>query len=362
MKAICFFLPQYHPIPENDEWWGPGFTEWRNVTRVGPLFHGHYQPHRPADLGFYDLRLPETRQYQAKLATQYGISGFCYYHYWFQGKRLLERPITEVLNTGEPNFPFCLCWANENWTRRWDGKNQEILIEQTYSESDDESHFNSLLPYFRDNRYIKVSGRPLFLVYRSTFLPNARQTTALWRSLAQRSGLPGLYLVKCESIPAERVSPPSNDGFDAALDFQPDWSSFPHRLQPSLPWRVLNRLRLAPSHPFRQNSIFSYSDFVDTMINRPKVNYPRIPSVVPSWDNYSRRSNGGAVILHESSPECYENWLTYVVNDSETFSHLPEPMVFINAWNEWAEGNHLEPDLRWGRAYLEATSKVLAKA
>lgn len=360
-KLLAFHLPQYHPIPENDEWWGPGFTEWRNVARAIPLFPGHYQPHLPADLGYYDLRLPEVRQQQADLARQYGIHGFCYYHYWFSGKQLLERPVAEILSSGQPDFPFCLCWANENWTRRWDGRDQEILIQQQYSPSDDEAHIKSLLNIFRDERYIRIDGRPLFLVYRSTFLPNALQTTTTWRSIAKDNGLQDLYLVKCESIPAERVKSPEVDGFDASLDFQPDSGAFPSALKPPAHWRARKRLKLAQSHPFRDNSVLLYEDFVRAMLSRPKVNYPRFPSLVPGWDNSARRRNGGALILHDSSPDLYADWLFDICHDVNTLGKLPEPIVFINAWNEWGEGNHLEPDLRWSHDYLEATAKVLGR-
>ncbi|MDJ0634982.1 MAG: glycoside hydrolase family 99-like domain-containing protein [Xenococcaceae cyanobacterium MO_188.B29] len=181
IKAIAFYLPQYHPIPENDKWWGKGFTEWTSVAKAKPLFKDHYQPHLPADLGFYDLRLPEVRQAQADLAREYGIYGFCYYHYWFNGKRLLERPFNEVLESGKPDFPFCLCWANENWTRRWDGQDREILIEQKYSVVDDREHIKSLISAFKDPRYIKIDGKPLFLIYRVNSLPDPSLTQKIWR-------------------------------------------------------------------------------------------------------------------------------------------------------------------------------------
>ena len=190
--VLAFYLPQFHPIPENDQWWGKGFTEWSNVSKAKPLFQGHYQPHLPADLGFYDLRLPETRAAQAEMAREHGIDGFCYYHYWFNGRRILERPIREILAAGEPKFPFCVCWANENWTRRWDGRDAEVLLEQRYSVQDDIAHIRSLIPMFEDARYIRVDGKPLFLVYRSTAIPDARATTDRWRREAERAGLPGL--------------------------------------------------------------------------------------------------------------------------------------------------------------------------
>jgi len=191
IRAIALYLPQFHPVPENDEWWGRGFTEWRNVAKAKALFPGHYQPHLPADLGFYDLRLPEVREAQAELASQHGIHGFCYYHYWFNGRRILERPFNEVLESGKPDFPFCLCWANENWTRVWDGGERNVLLEQHYSFEDDLAHIRSLIPAFKDPRYIRINGKPLFLVYRTELLPDPAKTAALWQKEAIKAGLPG---------------------------------------------------------------------------------------------------------------------------------------------------------------------------
>ena len=363
-KAIAFYLPQFHPIPENDNWWGTGFTEWRNVVQARPLFPGHYQPHIPSDLGFYDLRLPEVRLQQSELARRYGIDGFCFYHYWFSGKQLLERPVTEIFESGEPDFPFCLCWANENWTRRWDGHDKEILIAQDYSLEDDMAHILTLIPYFRDPRYLRIDNKPLFLVYRSSLLPDPLQTTSLWRRVARENGIDDLYLVKVESFPSERKRDPRLDGFDAALDFQPDWGSLPKPILPIRAWHMLCRLidkydiggRMRPL----PNRIMTYKSVVRAMLSRPHVPYPRIPCVTPSWDNSSRRRGGGAVVLHSSTPQLYGAWLASVLSDTLTMQRLPEPLVFINGWNEWAEGNHLEPDLRWNHAYLEQTLQALS--
>ncbi len=230
-RAIAFYLPQFHPIPENDQWWGKGFTEWTNVIKARPLFKNHYQPHLPADLGFYDLRLPETRKAQADLARQHGIHGFCYYHYWFNGKRLLERPLDEVLTSGQPDFPFCICWANENWTRRWNGEDQDILIKQTYSSEDDLNHIRTLIPYFRDHRYIKVNGRPLILIYRVSSLPHPAQTAAIWRREAIRAGFPDLYLCTVVSLGTLDFDPASI-GFDSAVDFPPNCNHRTQRIKP----------------------------------------------------------------------------------------------------------------------------------
>ena len=213
-RPIAFYLPQFHPIPENDKWWGPGFTEWTNTAKARPLFRGHYQPHVPADLGFYDLRQPETREAQARMAREHGVEAFCYYHYWFgHGRRLLERPFEEVLRSGQPDFPFCLCWANETWTGVWHGLSNRVLVQQEYPGADDDRrHFETLLPAFRDQRYVKVDGRPLFLVYSPAGLPDAKAFTTLWQRLAKEAGLPGLYLVGIANEPWQ----PEPNGFDGA--------------------------------------------------------------------------------------------------------------------------------------------------
>lgn len=339
VRAIAFYLPQYHPIPENDAWWGEGFTEWTNVVRAQPLFDGHYQPHLPSTLGFYDLRLPEVRNAQADLAKEYGIYGFCYYHYWFNGRRLLERPFQEVLSSGEPDLPFCLCWANENWTRAWDGRQGEVLIEQNYCEEDDRKHIQWLLRVFRDKRYIRVDNRPFMLIYLSTRLPNVRRTVEIWREEAKKSG-EGLYLCKVESAPYEYGNPGS-DGFDACVEFQPDWGN----LGPV-------KRRLPNGHV-----VFDYAEIVERMLNKPVPPYKRFPCVTPMWDNSPRRKQA-ALIIDNSTPDLYEKWLRTVVAKLEAHN-LDENIVFINAWNEWGEGNHLEPGAKHGKAYLEATRNAL---
>ncbi len=359
IKAIAFYLPQYHPIPENDEWWGKGFTEWKNVSKAKPLFPNHYQPHMPADLGFYDLRLPEARQAQAALAQEYGIHGFCYYHYWFTGRRLLERPFNDVLATKEPDLPFCLCWANENWTRRWDGQDADILAEQIYSEADDLQHLRYLAQAFQDPRYIRIDGKPLFLVYRAGKIPNPLATTTIWRDEAQRLGVGELYLVRVESFPNEH-NDPASIGFDATVEFQPDWGNLGLPLQRGRKWTLARRLKLAEL-AYGQNNIYDYETIVERMLAKPTVPYQRFPCVTPAWDNTARRKDGNATILQNSTPELYEHWLNTVVS-RELSKPNSDRIVFVNAWNEWAEGNHLEPCQKWGHAYLEATQRVLKTA
>lgn len=354
-RQIAFYLPQFHPIPENDEWWGKGFTEWTNVSRARPLFKGHQQPHLPADLGFYDLRLPEVREEQAAMARQCGIHGFCYYHYWFNDKRLLERPFSDVLESGRPDLPFCLCWANENWTRAWDGDNKDVLIGQKYSERDDRKHIAWLVNAFRDDRYIRIAGKPIFLVYRAAQLPDALKTTSIWREEALRLGIGEIYLCRVESF-ADECEDPSKIGFDAAVEFQPDWHSLGLPLRRNRFWRLLTRLHLSDTS-YQSNKIYEYASITRNMLQKSVPAYTRFPCVTPGWDNTSRRKTN-AVIFKDSTPDLYEQWLRQVI---EKFvpSSAEENLVFINAWNEWGEGNHLEPCQKWGRAYLEATRNAL---
>jgi lipopolysaccharide biosynthesis protein len=350
------YLPQFHPIPENDAWWGRGFTEWTNVVKAKPLFPGHYQPHLPADLGFYDLRVPEVRQAQADLARDHGIHAFCYYHYWFNGKRLLERPFTEVLKTGQPDFPFCLCWANENWTRVWDGQNREVLLEQQYSEQDDRAHIRSLLDTFSDPRYLRISGRPVFLVYRASRLPHPTRTTEIWREEAHAHGLGNLFLIKADSAATETQTP-SSLGFDAAMAFQPTWRHLGWPRHRTRLGQLGSRIGIFSS-AFQQHRVYDYGEIVTRMLSIPDP-YPRFPCVSPMWDNSARRRSDG-IILTDSTPAKYEYWLSAVLEEFQPPTP-DEDLIFINAWNEWAEGNHLEPDQRWGSAYLSATKRAYTK-
>lgn len=356
IRAIAFHLPQFHPIPENDSWWGKGFTEWSNVSKARPLFEDHYQPHLPADLGFYDLRLPETRKAQADLAREYGVYGFCYYHYWFNGRRLLERPVNEIVASGEPDFPFCLCWANENWTRRWDGQEQEILLKQIYSLEDDLAHIHSLIPIFKDPRYIKIGGKPLFLVYRIGLLPNPEETIKLWRQEARHAGLPGLYLANVESFRDDHGAA-GRLPLDAAVEFAPDSRCAPPAIRPFRRKPPFFRKR-SVGPPWSNNYISSYPALKAAMLQKAVPAYLRYRCITPMWDNSARRKEGATVLI-DSTPAAYGDWL------SETIRKFVPPtpaenFVFINAWNEWAEGNHLEPCQKWGRAYLEATRQALS--
>lgn len=351
-RLIAFYLPQYHTIPENDEWWGEGFTEWRNVAKAEPQFSGHYQPHIPADLGYYDLRHEQTRIAQADLAKKYGIEGFCYYHYWFNGKRLLERPLEDLLKSGKPDFPFCICWANENWTRRWDGEDQQVLIRQQYSEEDDRRHIQMLMPIFEDKRYMRVNGKPLFLVYRTENIPNPARTAEIWREEARKAGIGELYLCRVESI---GKCDPKAINFDAALEFAPDWWNKGPQLKADS--ELLAQAGDGVKEVCDNNFVHSYPALADTMMAKAIPDYKWFRCVTPGWDNWARRTKGANIYIN-STPEKYQSWLSRAISNSNGRLLGEERIVFINAWNEWAEGNHLEPDQKFGHAYLEATRQA----
>ena len=378
LRGIAIYLPQFHPIPENNEWWGKGFTEWRNVTKAKPLFKDHYQPHLPADLGFCDLRVPEVREQQAALAKEYGIYGFCYYHYWFNGKRLLERPFQEVFESGKPDFPFMLCWANENWTRKWDGRQKDILIKQEYSEEDDRKHIQSLIPYFKDKRYIRINNKPVFAVYRSKHLPDINSTLRIWREEAAKHNME-LYICRFESC-LEGGQEYMHE-FDAAIDFQP-WGremneyklSLLKKKQQSVSFTIESIIqgqvikKISPKRflyfksklqsEFFGRFIHGYEDYINYVMSKGYPdNYKVFPGITPMWDNTARQKKNPGILLG-SNPELYKKWFKHIVEKFQPYSR-EENFVFINAWNEWAEGNHLEPCQKWGRKYLEVTKEVL---
>ena len=334
-RFVAFYLPQFHPIPENDEWWGKGFTEWTNTAKARPLFPGHYQPHIPADLGFYDLRLPETRAAQAQMAREHGISAFCYYHYWFAGRRILERPFNEVLASGEPDFPFCLCWANQTWTGVWHGAPNRILIEQTYpGKADHEAHFAALLPAFQDRRYLRVDDKPVFAIFEPAKIPNPRQVIAFWRQLARDARLPGLHMVGCAY---SNLMDPAQIGLDAAIA------------------TLLPPLR--KTKPDGQPSIYRYEKIAPRLVPEPRPGINAYPCVIPGFDN-TPRSGANGLVLHESTPELFGKHLRHALEVVRGHTDA-QRIVFAKSWNEWAEGNHLEPDLKFGRAYLEQIRKAL---
>lgn len=353
-RVIAIHLPQFYPFPENDEWWGKGFTEWRNVTKGRPRFKGHYQPHLPADLGFYDLRLKECRLEQQKLAKEYGINGFCYYHYWFNGHLLMEKPVEGHLADKNETFPFMLCWANENWHRNWAGNYNKVLIEQHYSKEDDIAHFKYLLPFFKDDRYIKVDGRPVFAIYKQQLVPDIHQMINTFQECAKKEGF-SIYFLKFDSHGSGNSLPSC---FDAAVEFPPQ--NIPKQLNNWKTHPVESFCRRILGITFGNNKI-SYSKYVHSLINLPSFSsYKRYPGLMPSFDNSCRRVNQPFEVFIGSTPDLFGEWAEHVLKDFKPFSK-EENFVFINAWNEWAEGNHMEPDLKWGRGYLEALKNAVDK-
>lgn len=351
IRAIAFYLPQFHPIPENDQWWGKGFTEWTNVTKAKPLFKGHVQPNLPGELGFYDLRVPETRESQAQLAKQYGIEGFCYWHYWFgNGKRILDKIFEEVLVSGKPDFPFCLAWANETWTGIWHGAKDTILIEQTYpGEEDFKAHFSYLIRAFQDKRYIRVNNKPLFLVYKPHLIPNIELFVNTFRAEAKKAGLDGIYLVGNNSTEGWN---PLEHGFDATAP------TALHRVSNDPRFHVRLRKKIKRTiFPSKTYHVYEYKDAIKRMLIKEPLPYPNYPCVLPNWDNTPRSGTAGWV-LKNSTPELFRAHLKEAIGLLEPFPRQ-QKLLFLKSWNEWAEGNYLEPDSKHGRAYLEVLKEEI---
>ncbi len=348
-RAVAFYLPQYFPIPENDEWWGPGFTEWTNTAKARRLFPGHQQPTLPSELGFYDLRVPETRQAQSDLAQEHGVEAFAYWHYWFGGgERILERPFNEVLTSGSPSISFCLAWANQTWSGIWHGAHDKVLKAQTYpGPEDDQAHFDTIVAAFRDERYLRVDDRPVFYVFRPEELPDAAAFVDRWQAMARAAGLPGLYLVAEASDllgAGPRYTRAHADGFDAEVYMR-------------LPAQV-NRLTRLRMRAIRKSmggpEIWPYADdIMDVSRTGPTAQ----PCVYPNWDNTPRSGRRGLVITG-ATPARFERNVRDAV---DRLADRPEQerLLWVKSWNEWAEGNHLEPDLVEGRGWLEALSRGL---
>lgn len=348
VKLVAFHLPQFHAIPENDAWWGAGFTEWSNVAKAQPQFLGHYQPRLPGELGFYDLRTPGVLARQAALARQYGIGAFAFHYYWFAGKRLLEAPLDAFLADKSIDIEFCLCWANENWTRRWDGDEDKVLIAQDHT-LDDHSHvFADLARYMDDSRYLRIDGKPILVVYRPDIIASAAEMTALWRREAEKRGWPGVFLVASNAF---RFEEPQRLGFDALVEFPPH-GFVADRIESKLRW--LN--------PNPGGVVYDYAQVAETEakhMQTARAGAPVFPGVMPGWDNEARRPGAGAV-YHGATPQAYGAWLRAAVERAKRSLPADRRFVFINAWNEWAEGAYLEPDRAFGRAYLAETAKVMS--
>jgi len=343
IKLIAFYLPQFYPIKENDEWWGKGFTEWANVARAVPQFIGHYQPRLPGELGFYDLRVFEVQKRQVELAKQYGIYGFCFHFYWFNGRTLLERPIKEFV--GNFDFPFCLNWANENWTRRWDGKENEVLMAQRHSPEDDIEFIKYVSGYLKNKNYIRINSRPLLIIYRPALLPSPKETAARWRGWCLKNGVGEIYLAATHSF--EHVDPESI-GFDAVIDFPPN--TFPLS-------DIANQFKII--NPNFKGVLLDYRNAVEFSKNYIKPPYKKFRGICPSWDNEARKPGRGTVLVN-SSPDAYKEWLRILCDYTNKNFDPEERLIFINAWNEWAESAYIEPDRRYGYAYLQATAEALS--
>lgn len=347
VKVLAFYLPQFHPIPENDAWWGEGFTEWTNVRPAQPLYAGHDQPRVPGELGYYNLEDASVRERQAELARSHGIYGFCYYYYWFGGKKLLQKPIEDVVRTGKPDFPFCVIWANETWSRRWDGRNEDILVQQTYSEDDARDFARELIPLFQDPRYIRVDGRPMLLIYRPADIPDPVAYTRIWRDVWRDAGVGEVHLV-CALTTA--FPDPLRSGFDAAVEFPPHKSVFPYP-------KKLDPAKTGLPAGFSGQS-YDYRDFVANHLESREPSYSLYRTLMLRWDNTARLKAASRIWLH-CDPTVFTLWLARTVARAVKSHPVAERFVFINAWNEWAEGTYLEPDTSYGDQFLRATRGTL---
>ncbi len=341
-KLIAFYLPQFHRIAENAEWWGPGFTEWTNVAKGKPNFDGHYQPHIPRDFGFYDLANVEVMREQAEYARLYGIGAFCFHYYWFSGRRILEKPIHNFLKS-DIQIDFCFCWANENWTRTWSGDTKSVLLEQKYADGDEECFIQSLVDAFNDPRYIRVNNKPMLVVYRAKQMPNPIASIEKWRAEVLRLGFPGLHVV---AVDFYDISDPGEVGADALVEFPPHKFNFPQNHPDNIP---------ALSNPRFTGGLVDYRKVVLQSALRPKPNFTFYRGIIPSWDNTARRQDNPTILIN-ATPSIFGAWLKFIRSYTRlNFQSSEENFIFINAWNEWGEGCHLEPDIRWGLGYLEET-------
>jgi hypothetical protein len=361
-RVIAIYLPQYHPISENDETWGKGFTEWTNVGKAKPLFRKHYQPRIPADLGYYDLRLSETREAQAEMAKDAGVEGFMYWHYYFgNGRRLLERPFNEVLKSGKPDFPFCLGWANHSWTTKtWTkdkfGFKDKLIVKQDYPGIDDEiSHFNSLLEAFKDKRYICVDNEPVFVIYAPLEIPETYRFIQLWKKLARENGLKGIHFVGLIGGWIENYQKVLDLGFDAIIPANM-WTA---ESKVKGKWKKLIQHKLREIFPEFLLDKYKYSEIIENFYTEYDKQTNAYPSILPQWDR-SARSGRKAVIYTGSTPKLFEK---HVLNALEIIKEKPfeKKILFLRSWNEWAEGNYVEPDLKFGSGYLDVLRKLIKK-
>jgi hypothetical protein len=374
VKLLAFYFPQFHAIPENDEWWGKGFTDWVNVRGARPMFDGHYQPRVPLGNRYYDQSEKATIEWQIETARSHGVHGFCHYHYWFDGKQLLNTPTDIVMESKELDFPFCLAWANETWSRRWDGRDHHILQEQTHRPDKAiwEAHFNYLFRAWSDERAIKVDGKPLFLIYRAHRVNQIGEMFDFWRELAHRRGLPGLYFATIKQY--EFPMPEVLKHFDAVVQFQPFEALYSPDFEVPLPTIQRGRAvqlarRLLPEKAqdvlravryslFEGLTFYDYDSVWKHILKAEReAGIPAFPGAFVDWDNTARYKKR-ARIFRGASPERFEHWFRQLVQVTAQ-RPAPEHFIFLNAWNEWAEGTYLEPDARYGSKYLEAVRRSL---
>ncbi len=347
-KLIAFYLPQFHTISLNNKYIEQGFTEWTNVTKILPQFIGHYQPHLPVDVGFYDLTTDKIMYRQIELAKMYGIYGFCFYYYWFSGgKRLLETPLFNFLKNKELDIPFALCWANESWAKQWDGGNKEVMMEQKFSYDDCDKFFFDILPFWKDERYIKVNNRPLFIIYNPKLFKDEETIYFVkrLRELAKENGLGDLYIIGAKVF---GNTDSTIYGMNASVEFYPNGHK--NLKEIDLNGKILNKRFMS--------KVFDMEDAIKNKKFMPEVNYPMYKTVFPYWDNSARKAFQGGWVF-QTTPDLYKEWLKDSINWTKKKHNPDEQFVFINAWNEWAEGAHLEPDRQFGYAFLEATKEVL---
>ena len=348
IKAIAFYLPQFHPIDENDQAWGKGFTEWTNTTKAFPQFDTHYQPRLPGELGFYDLRIERIQERQIELAKHYGIHGFCYHYYWFDGKKLLDTPIKSILQNNKLDLPFCICWANENWTKRWDGTENEVIIEQKHSPENDIRFIKDITPALNDIRYIKIDKKPIIVIYRPSLFPDFKATLKRWRRYAKDVGIGEIFVVGTTAFGFRDYKSYELDGI---VQFPPHNANCRHK--------DLNGLNIL--NPKFKGSVFEYTDAAKNFLKQLKRYPETIPTVMMGWDNEARKPGRGTIFV-DCTPDKYRDWIKKMCAHTKDHKKTEDTVIFINAWNEWSEGTYLEPDRRFGYAYLKATAEALAES
>lgn len=371
MKIIAFYLPQYHAIPENDEWWGKGFTEWTNVRKARPSFEGHVQPKKPLNDNYYNLLDDNTKIWQANLANKYGVYGFCYYHYWFNGKLLLEKPAEQMLKNKEVDIPFCFSWANEPWTRSWDGKESKVIMSQSYGDQNDwDEHFYYLLKFFKDERYIKKDNKPMFLIYKPDIIPQCTEMIKRWEVLAKKAGFNGIYLGY--QFPSAFKGNINREIFDFGIEFEPIYTNYEManfenigtlegkiKMLLNNPKHFINTLmNKTLTKLFKRPIVFNYDKTYNRILNRkPKFDHA-VPGVFVSWDKTPRRGLE-ADVYKGSTPDKFQKYLSTQIKRAKEIYNTD--LIFVTAWNEWGEGSYLEPDCENGYAYLEAVKNAISE-